>query len=154
MRIVIQRVSHASVTVDNEIVGKIGEGLLILLGVADGDTDEDIKYLADKALGLRIFRDENDKMNLSVADIGGEVLVVSQFTLYGDCRKGKRPSFDKAGKPDFAEEMYEKFLDYVKTTYGKVQHGIFGADMKVDLLNNGPVTLIIDSKPKKNPTDA
>lgn len=148
MRIVIQRVSHASVTVDNEIVGKIGEGILILLGVADGDTDEDIKYLADKALGLRIFRDENDKMNLSVRDIGGEVLVVSQFTLYGDCRKGKRPSFDKAGKPDFAEEMYEKFLAYVKDNFGSVQHGIFGADMKVDLLNNGPVTLIIDSKPK------
>lgn len=153
MRIVIQRVSHASVTVDNEIVGKIGEGILILLGVADGDTEEDIKYLADKALGLRIFRDENDKMNLSVADIGGEVLVVSQFTLYGDCKKGKRPSFDKAGKPDFAEEMYEKFLDYVKKTFGKVEHGIFGADMKVDLLNNGPVTLIIDSKPKKIPTE-
>lgn len=153
MRIVIQRVSHASVTVDSKIIGKIGEGILILLGVADGDTDEDIKYLADKALGLRIFRDENDKMNLSVADIGGEVLVVSQFTLYGDCRKGKRPSFDKAGKPDFAEEMYEKFLAYVKETYGKVEHGIFGADMKVELLNNGPVTLIIDSKPKKNPTD-
>ncbi|MBS7298012.1 MAG: D-tyrosyl-tRNA(Tyr) deacylase [Eubacteriales bacterium] len=153
MRIVIQRVSHASVTVDNEIVGKIGEGILILLGVADGDTEEDIKYLADKALGLRIFRDANDKMNLSVADIGGEVLVVSQFTLYGDCKKGKRPSFDKAGKPDFAEEMYEKFLDYVKKTFGKVEHGIFGADMKVDLLNNGPVTLIIDSKPKKIPTE-
>lgn len=153
MRIVIQRVSHASVTVDNEVVGRIGEGILILLGVADGDTEEDIKYLADKALGLRIFRDENDKMNLSVSDIGGEVLVVSQFTLYGDCKKGKRPSFDKAGKPDFAEEMYEKFLTYVKETFGKVQHGIFGADMKVELLNNGPVTLIIDSKPKKTPTD-
>lgn len=153
MRIVIQRVSRASVTVDNEVVGRIGEGILILLGVADGDTEEDIKYLADKALGLRIFRDENDKMNLSVSDIGGEVLVVSQFTLYGDCKKGKRPSFDKAGKPDFAEEMYEKFLEYVKKTFGKVQHGIFGADMKVELLNNGPVTLIIDSKPKKTPAD-
>ena len=153
MRIVIQRVSRAFVTVDNEVVGRIGEGILILLGVADGDTEEDIKYLADKALGLRIFRDENDKMNLSVSDIGGEVLVVSQFTLYGDCKKGKRPSFDKAGKPDFAEEMYEKFLTYVKETFGKVQHGIFGADMKVELLNNGPVTLIIDSKPKKTPTD-
>ncbi|MEE0944095.1 MAG: D-aminoacyl-tRNA deacylase [Clostridia bacterium] len=153
MRIVIQRVSRASVTVDNEVVGRIGEGILILLGVADGDTEEDIKYLADKALGLRIFRDENDKMNLSVSDIGGEVLVVSQFTLYGDCRKGKRPSFDKAGKPDFAEEMYEKFLLYVKENFGKVEHGVFGADMKVDLLNNGPVTLIIDSKSKKIPTE-
>ncbi|MDO4618820.1 MAG: D-aminoacyl-tRNA deacylase [Clostridia bacterium] len=148
MRIVIQRVSNAQVTVDNEIVGKIGEGILVLLGVADGDTDADIKYLADKAMGLRIFRDENDKMNLSVRDIGGEVLVVSQFTLYGDCKKGKRPSFDKAGKPDFAEEMYEKFLAYVKKEMGKVEKGVFGADMKVELLNNGPVTLIIDSKPK------
>ena len=149
MRIVVQRVSHASVTVDGETVGKIGEGILVLLGVADGDTEEDIKYLADKAVGLRIFRDENDKMNLSLNDIGGEALVVSQFTLYGDCRKGKRPSFDKAGKPDFAEMMYEKFIAYMKTITKTVEHGVFGADMKVDLLNNGPVTLIIDSKPKK-----
>ena len=149
MRIVVQRVSHASVTVDGETVGKIGEGILVLLGVADGDTEEDIKYLADKAVGLRIFRDENDKMNLSLNDIGGEALVVSQFTLYGDCRKGKRPSFDKAGKPDFAEMMYEKFISYMKTITKTVEHGVFGADMKVDLLNNGPVTLIIDSKPKK-----
>jgi len=148
MRIVIQRVTQASVTVDGEITGKIGEGILILLGVADGDTEDDIKYLGDKAIGLRIFRDENDKMNLSVKDIGGEVLVVSQFTLYGDCKKGKRPSFDKAGNPKFAEEMYEKFLAYIKENMGKVEHGIFGADMKVELLNNGPVTLIIDSKPK------
>ena len=110
MRIVIQRVTHASVTVDEKIVGSIGEGILILLGIADTDTEDDIKYLADKAAGLRIFRDENDKMNLSLLDIGGEALVISQFTLYGDCRKGRRPSFDKAGKPDFAEMMYEKFL--------------------------------------------
>ncbi len=149
MRIVIQRVSHASVTVDSKIVGSIGEGILILLGVADGDTEEDIKYLADKAAGLRIFRDENDKMNLSLMDIGGEALVVSQFTLYGDCRKGKRPSFDKAGKPDFANMMYEKFVEYMRTVVPKVECGIFGADMKVDLLNNGPVTLIIESKEKK-----
>lgn len=149
MRIVIQRVSHANVSVDGKTVGSIGEGILILLGVADGDTDEDIKYLADKAVGLRIFRDENDKMNLSLSDIGGEALVVSQFTLYGDCRKGKRPSFDKAGKPDFAKEMYDKFVGYMREIVPKVECGIFGADMKVDLLNNGPVTLIIDSKPKK-----
>lgn len=153
MRIVIQRVSHASVAVDGNIVGKIGEGILILLGIADGDTEEDIKYLADKAIGLRIFRDENDKMNLSLTDIGGEALVISQFTLYGDCRKGRRPSFDKAGKPDFAEMMYEKFLSYMRSVLGKVECGVFGADMKVELLNNGPVTLIIDSKPKKTPTD-
>ena len=149
MRIVIQRVTRASVTVDGEIVGKIGEGILLLLGVADGDTDEDIKYLADKAAGLRIFRDENDKMNLSLTDIGGEILIVSQFTLYGDCRKGRRPSFDAAGKPDFAEKMYEKFCGYMQTLVGKVERGRFGADMKVELLNNGPVTFILDSKPKK-----
>ena len=149
MRIVIQRVTHASVTVDGEIVGKIGEGILLLLGVADGDTEEDIKYLADKAAKLRIFRDENDKMNLSLNDIGGEILIVSQFTLYGDCRKGRRPSFDAAGKPDFAEMMYEKFCAYMRTIVDKVECGRFGADMKVELLNNGPVTFILDSKPKK-----
>ena len=149
MRIVIQRVLHASVEVGGETVGKIGEGLLILLGVADGDTAEDMKYLADKAAGLRIFRDENDKMNLSVRDIDGEVLVVSQFTLCGDCRKGRRPSFDAAAKPDFAEKMYEEFLAYMGTLVRKVEHGIFGADMKVDLLNNGPVTFVIDSKKER-----
>ncbi len=146
MRLVIQRVSHASVAVDGNVVGKIGEGILILLGVTDGDTEADIKYLADKAVGLRIFRDENDKMNLSVNDIGGETLVISQFTLYGDCKKGKRPNFEKAAKADFAEMMYEKFLAYMKTVTKTVEHGIFGADMKVELLNNGPVTIIIDSK--------
>ena len=146
MRIVIQRVKHASVEVEGKIVGSIGEGILILLGIADTDTEDDIKYLADKAAGLRIFRDENDKMNLSLLHIGGEALVVSQFTLYVDCRKGKRPSFDKAGKPEFAELMYEKFLAYMRTIVPKVECGVFGADMKVDLLNNGPVTLIIDSK--------
>ncbi len=146
MRIVIQRVLEASVKVDGKVVGEIGEGLLILLGVADTDTDEDIKFLAEKAAGLRIFRDENDKMNLSVNDIGGEVLIVSQFTLYGDCRKGRRPSFDKAGKPEFAEAMYNKFIAYMKTLVPKVESGEFGADMKVSLINNGPVTLIIDGK--------
>ena len=142
----MQRVLEASVKVDGKVVGEIGEGLLILLGVADTDTDEDIKFLAEKAAGLRIFRDENDKMNLSVNDIGGEVLIVSQFTLYGDCRKGRRPSFDKAGKPEFAEAMYNKFIAYMKTLVPKVESGEFGADMKVSLINNGPVTLIIDGK--------
>ena len=146
MRIVMQRVLEASVKVDGKVIGEIGEGLLILLGVADTDTDEDIKFLAEKAAGLRIFRDENDKMNLSVNDIGGEVLIVSQFTLYGDCRKGRRPSFDKAGKPEFAEAMYNKFIAYMKTLVPKVESGEFGADMKVSLINNGPVTLIIDGK--------
>lgn len=149
MRIVIQRVLHASVEVGGDTVGKIGEGLLILLGVADGDTAEDMKYLADKAAGLRIFRDENDKMNLSVRDIDGEVLVVSQFTLCGDCRKGRRPNFDAAAKPDFAEKMYGEFLAYMGTLVRKVEHGIFGADMKVDLLNNGPVTFVIDGKKER-----
>ena len=146
MRVLIQRVSHASVSVDGNIIGKIGEGLLVFLGVADTDTDDDIKYLAEKCAGLRIFRDEDDKMNLSVRDIDGEVLVISQFTLYGDCRKGKRPSFDKAGKPEFANMMYERFIEYMRTLVGNVQHGEFGADMKVDLLNNGPVTFMIESK--------
>ncbi len=146
MRIVVQRVSHASVKVDGEVVGKIGEGILVLLGVTDGDTDADIKYLADKAVGLRIFKDDDDKMNLSVNDIGGETLVISQFTLYGDCRKGKRPNFEKAAKAEFAKSMYEKFLAYMKTVTKTVEHGVFGADMKVELLNNGPVTIIIDSK--------
>lgn len=149
MRIVIQRVLHASVEVGGETVGKIGEGLLILLGIADGDTAEDMKYLADKAAGLRIFRDENDKMNLSVRDIDGEVLVVSQFTLCGDCRKGRRPNFDAAAKSDFAEKMYWEFLAYMGTLVRKVEHGIFGADMKVDLLNNGPVTFVIDGKKER-----
>lgn len=146
MRIVIQRVKHASVTVDGEVVGKIGEGILLLLGIADTDTESDIKYLADKAAGLRIFRDENDKMNLSLTDIGGEMLIVSQFTLYGDCSKGRRPSFDAAGKPDFAKIMYEKFCAYMQTIVPKVEQGVFGADMQVELLNNGPVTFILDSK--------
>ena len=146
MRAVIQRVSRASVTVDGEITGKIGKGILVLLGVCDEDTDSDIVYLADKIVGLRIFEDEDEKMNLSLLDIGGEILVVSQFTLFGDCRKGKRPSFSSAGKPEYANEMYEKFISYIKEKGFDTQHGIFGADMKVDLLNDGPVTLLLDSK--------
>lgn len=145
MRSILQRVTHASVEVDGNIIGEIGNGLLILLGVSDSDTDADLKYIADKALNLRIFSDENDKMNLSVKDINGEILVVSQFTLYGDCRKGRRPSFDSAGKPDYANEMYEKFIEYCIESGLKVQHGIFGADMKVSLLNDGPVTMMLDS---------
>lgn len=146
MRSVIQRVTHASVTVDSKTVGEIEEGLLILLGVSDDDTDADLKYIADKALNLRIFSDENDKMNLSVLDIKGGLLIVSQFTLYGDCRKGRRPSFDGAGKPDYANSMYEKFIAYCKESGLCVQHGIFGADMKVSLVNDGPVTIMLDSK--------
>lgn len=146
MRVVLQRVNYASVCVDGEIVGKIGKGILVLLGVCDDDTDNDLIYMADKVCGLRIFEDADEKMNLSVEDIGGQILVVSQFTLFGDCRKGKRPSFSSAGKPDYANEMYERFISYLKEKGFDVQHGIFGADMKVQLLNDGPVTLMLDSK--------
>ncbi len=145
MRAVIQRVSHASVEVDGEICGKIGKGYLILLGVADGDSDADLKYIADKTVNLRIFEDENGKMNKSIADIGGEILVVSQFTLYGDCRKGRRPSFDSAMKPEAANKMYEEFVEYIKGNGLRVETGRFGADMKVELLNDGPVTMLLDS---------
>ena len=146
MRSVVQRVNSASVAVDGEIIGKIGKGLLVLLGVCDDDTDADMKWLADKISGLRIFTDENDKMNLSLEDVSGEILVVSQFTLYGDCKKGRRPNFTGAGKPDYAEKMYEAFVKYLKTKIEPVETGSFGADMKVNLENDGPVTLIIDSK--------
>jgi len=146
MRSVIQRVNRASVEVDGKIIGEIEKGILVLLGVCDEDTDADLKWLADKITGLRIFTDENDKMNLSLEDVSGELLVVSQFTLFGDCKKGRRPSFAAAGKPDYANKMYEKFVEYCR---GKVPHvatGEFGADMKVSLENDGPVTLVIDSK--------
>ncbi len=146
MRVVLQRVTYASVCVEGEIVGKIGKGLLVLLGVCDDDTESDLTYMADKIAGLRIFEDADEKMNLSVEDIDGEILVVSQFTLFGDCRKGKRPSFSSAGRPDYANEMYEKFIAYLENKGFNVAHGIFGADMKVELLNDGPVTLMLDSK--------
>lgn len=146
MRSVIQRVNSAQVTVDGKVIGKIEKGLLVLLGVCDDDTEKDMKWLADKIAGLRIFTDENDKMNLSLEDVGGGVLVVSQFTLYGDCKKGRRPNFTAAGKPDFAEAMYVKFTEYMKELLGTVETGEFGADMQVLLENDGPVTLIIDSK--------
>lgn len=146
MRCVIQRVNRASVTVNGEICGKINKGILVLLGISDDDTEQDIKWTADKIIGLRIFEDENERMNFSLQDIGGELLIVSQFTLFGNCKKGRRPDFTAAGKPDFAEAMYLKFIDYCKNYIANPQSGIFGADMKVDLENDGPVTLIIDSK--------
>lgn len=145
MRAVVQRVSRASVKVDGKTLGEIGNGLLIFLGVGDGDEESDMKYIADKVIGLRIFSDENDKMNLSVTDIGGEILVISQFTLYGDCRKGRRPNFTSSMEPVAANKMYERFIEYVANTGIATKHGKFGADMKVELLNDGPVTLLLDS---------
>lgn len=145
MRAVVQRVKNASVTVNEKVIGKISYGLLVFLGVGDGDTDADMKYIADKIIGLRIFSDADDKMNLSVTDVEGEILVISQFTLYGDCRKGRRPNFTASMEPKGAEEMYEKFICYVKSQGLKTEHGEFGADMKVSLINDGPVTLILDS---------
>lgn len=145
MRAVIQRVKKANVEVDGKVIGEIGHGLLIFLGVGEGDTEADMKYIADKSIGLRIFTDENDKMNLSVRDVGGRILVISQFTLYGDCRKGRRPSFTASMEPAGAEELYEKFIDYISAAGISVSRGKFGADMKVELINDGPVTLLLDS---------
>lgn len=145
MRAVIQRVDKAKVTVDGKIVGEISRGLMVLVGVVEGDTEKDVQYLADKVTGLRIFEDEAEKMNLSVKDIGGEILSVSQFTLYGDCRKGKRPSFDKAAKPETAIVLYEKFNELCRQQNIKVETGVFGAHMLVELANNGPVTILLDS---------
>ena len=146
MRAVVTRVKSASVTIAGEIVGQIGQGFLILLGVAPDDTSAQCKKLADKALGLRVFCDENDKMNLSLADVGGQVLVVSQFTLYADCKKGKRPSFVGAAAPDIAIPLYEQFLDECRARGSEPQHGRFGADMLVASENDGPVTILLDTK--------
>ena len=145
MRAVLTRVKSASVTIDGEVVGKIGQGFLILLGVGPEDTEEHARVLAEKALGLRIFEDENGKMNLGLDAIGGEVLVVSQFTLYGNCRKGRRPSFTEAAGPELGNALYEKFLSICRELGYPPQHGRFGADMKVESLNDGPVTLILDT---------
>ena len=155
MRAVLTRVKSASVTIDNEVVGSIGQGFLILLGVGPEDTEKECRYLAEKALGLRIFTDENEKMNLGLADVGGEVLVVSQFTLYGNCRKGRRPSFVGAAGPELGNRLYEKFLQYCEELGYPPQHGEFGADMKVESINDGPVTLILDTdqlmnEPRRN----
>ena len=144
MKLVVQRVTNASVEVDNKIVGKIGKGFLVLFGAGKGDTEEQADYLAEKLCNLRVFEDENDKMNLSIKDIDGELLVVSQFTLYADCRKGNRPSFIDAAKPQEANELYEYFMDRCKKLVKNVEKGIFGADMKVSLLNDGPVTIILE----------
>ena len=145
MKAVLTRVKSASVTIDGKVNGKIGRGFLILLGVGPEDTEKECKYLAEKALGLRIFTDENDKMNLGLGDVGGEVLVVSQFTLYGNCRKGRRPSFTDAAGPELGNALYEKFLSCCEELGYPPQHGRFGADMKVASVNDGPVTLILDT---------
>ncbi|KAF2956689.1 D-aminoacyl-tRNA deacylase [Marinitoga sp. 38H-ov] len=147
MRAVVQRVLESHVDVEGKTVGKIGKGILVLLGVGQNDTEKDIEWLADKIMNLRIFEDSEDKMNLSLLDIKGEILVISQFTLYGDCRKGRRPSYSTAANPEKGNEYYEKFIEYIEKKYNlKVEKGIFQADMKVHLINDGPVTLLLDSE--------
>ena len=145
MRAILTRVKSASVEIDGQIVGKIGQGFLILLGVGPEDNEEKCRYLCEKALGLRIFEDENGKMNKSLEDVGGDVLVVSQFTLYGNCRKGRRPSFTDAAPAALGNELYEQFLKDCESLGYPPQHGQFGADMKVESINDGPVTLILDT---------
>lgn len=149
MRIVIQRVSEASVTVDGAVTGAIGDGLLVLMGVEDADTDEDIAWLSNKIVHMRIFNDENGVMNRSLTETGGELLLVSQFTLHASTKKGNRPSYSKASKPEVAIPMYEKMIRQLEADLGKkIATGVFGADMKVKLLNDGPVTIVMDSKDK------
>ena len=145
MRAILTRVNSASVTIDGEVVGRIGKGFLILLGVGPNDTEAECRCLAEKALGLRIFEDENEKMNLGLEAVDGQVLVVSQFTLYGNCRKGRRPSFVEAAPPALGEELYEKFLSICEELGYPPQHGRFGASMQVESVNDGPVTLILDT---------
>ncbi len=146
MRMVIQRVTQASVRVDGKIVGEIGRGFLVLLGIAPEDTEETVRKMADKMMRLRIFSDENDKINLSLKDVGGALLIVSQFTLYADCRKGNRPNFIQAAPPEQAEQLYEYCKAYCKQTVGNVQSGVFGAEMQVSLCNDGPFTVTLDSE--------
>ncbi len=147
MRAVVQRVSSANVVIDSKLHSQINTGLMVLLGVKDGDTKKEADYLASKVAGLRIFTDENDKMNLSVNDVDGEILVVSNFTLYGDCKKGKRPSFISAAVPNIANPLYEYFCEKLLSEGVKnVEKGVFGADMKVSITNDGPVTIILDTE--------
>ena len=146
MRVVVQRVKHASVTINGTVNGKINNGFLVLLGVQSTDSEQDVDYLVKKVTNLRIFSDENDKMNLSLKDVNGELLIVSQFTLYANCKEGNRPSFVEAAKPDIAIPLYEYFVSECKKIIPVVETGLFGADMKVELLNDGPVTIIMESK--------
>jgi len=150
MKAVIQRVSRANVQIDKKTRGEIGTGLLVLLGIEDADTVEDIQWLSNKIVNLRIFNDENAVMNKSVLDVNGDILLISQFTLHASTKKGNRPSYIKASKPEFATPMYERMIDQLGSDLGKkVQTGIFGADMKVELINDGPVTIVIDTKNKE-----
>lgn len=146
MRAVVQRVKQAGVSVEGKEVSRIQKGHLVLLGVGQGDTREDLKYLAEKIVNLRVFEDAQGKMNLSLKDINGQMLVVSQFTLYGDCRKGRRPSFTSAAAPEMAEAFYEEFCKILSQQGVPVEKGVFGAHMEIDLINDGPVTLMLDSK--------
>ena len=146
MRAVVQRVIEADVTVEERITGSIGKGLMVLLGVEDGDDEADAIYMADKITGLRIFEDEQGKMNLSLKDVGGKILAVSQFTLLGDVRKGKRPSFTKAARPDEANKLYRRFISLVNERNIETQEGVFQAEMMVKIYNDGPVTILLDSK--------
>lgn len=146
MKVVVQRSKAAQVTVDGTVVGKINKGYVLLVGITHEDKEEDAEYLAEKVAHLRIFEDENEKMNLSLLDVGGEILSVSQFTLYGDCRKGRRPNFMEAAKPEYAEKIYEQFNSFLRAKGIKVETGKFGAMMDVQLTNDGPVTLIVESK--------
>ncbi len=146
MKLILQRVAHSSVSVEGQEIARIGRGLMILFGAEKEDGEESLKWLAEKTLNLRIFPDDDGKMNLSVQDIGGELLVVSQFTLAGDCSKGRRPGFDKAALPDEAERLYRQFVEAVGRTGLTVREGRFGADMRVELLNDGPVTFILEKR--------
>lgn len=145
MKAVIQRVTNANVKVNNETVGKIDNGFVVLLGIANEDTREKADYLIRKIAGLRIFRDKNDKMNLSLKDVNGELLVISQFTLFADCSRGNRPSFATAGNPELANELYEYFISECRKLGFKVEHGVFGAHMEVNLTNDGPVTILLEN---------
>lgn len=145
MKFVIQRVQHASVTVEQEVIGKIGKGFMVLIGVSEEDTTEIADKMVKKLIGMRIFDDENGKTNLSLHDVDGSLLLISQFTLYADCKKGNRPSFIHAGSPDLANSLYEYIIDKCRKEVSIVETGSFGADMKVDLLNDGPFTIILDS---------
>jgi len=146
MRFVIQRVTQSQVEVDGKVIGSIGKGFMVLIGVSEDDTKEIADKMVKKLVGMRIFQDENDKTNLSLADVGGELLLISQFTLYADCKKGNRPSFIHAGGPDMANDLYEYIIAECKKQVPVVERGEFGADMKVSLINDGPFTVILDSK--------